>query len=350
MENPAKYREIEVHGGPRAMGREIGEAARDEIRAFCEATLNAVDLNPYCSTDEALDIARQSGRMAYDYRPEMFDEIEGTAEAAGVPLDHLLLLQCRNQLPTSDEGGCTSFSLLAEDGRIVAQNWDNDPMLDDFTVVLTRRPKGKPAVTTCTQAGLIAYIGFNELGLGACLNTLPAPSRRIGVPHYFTLRAIYEATSLDEALRAVQTAQRAIPANIMLSTPEGPADMEITVDRVHVLTGDRAGRLAHTNHCVHPDLAPINSQFPELIQSHDRKRRVDCRLAADRLPWDVEAVADVLRDHENYPRSICRHANDDPRHGAWETVFSVIIQPESRRMHVSRGTPCNRGYATYDMP
>jgi hypothetical protein len=28
----------------------------------------------------------------------------------------------------------------------------------------------------------------------------------------------------------------------------------------------------------------------------------------------------------------------------------VIIQPESRRMHISRGTPCNRGYQVYDMP
>src|SRR6185369_2131399 len=92
--------------------------------------------------------------------------------------------------------------------------------------------------TNVTQAGLIAYIGFSEAGIGACLNTLPAPSRELGVPHYFTLRGIYEARSRDEAAAAVRRAHRAIPANIMLITPQGPADFEITPDEVHVLTDD----------------------------------------------------------------------------------------------------------------
>src|SRR6185369_17548002 len=92
--------------------------------------------------------------------------------------------------------------------------------------------------TNVTQAGLIAYIGFSEAGIGACLNTLPAPARELGVPHYFTLRGIYEARSCDEAAAAVRRAHRAIPANIMLITPQGPADFEITPDEVHVLTDE----------------------------------------------------------------------------------------------------------------
>jgi isopenicillin-N N-acyltransferase like protein len=54
-----------------------------------------------------------------------------------------------------------------------------------------------------------------------------------------------------------------------------------------------------------------------------------------------------VRDHENRPGSICRHANGDPGTGFWETVFSVIIEPSAGRMHVSRGTPCQRPYETY---
>lgn len=384
MERAARYREIEVRGTPRAMGREIGEAAHDEIQAFCEATRRSISGNPACSTDQAFQIARQSARLAAEYSPDLMEELEGTAEAAGVSLDELMLLQVRNQLPVNNPAhvdrrdferqdferqdfdqrdgdrqgsdlaaggreGCTSLSLVAGSGRIVAQNWDNDPALDAFTIVLTRRPKSKPALTTCTQAGLIAYIGFNEAGIGACLNTLPAPGRPAGVPHYFTLRRIYEATSLAGAEEAVRRAERAIPANIMLSTPEGPANLEVTVDQVHTLTGDGLRRLGHTNHCLHPELAAINDQYPELIQSHARKRRVDARLAQPLEGPGLEFVKDILRDHENYPRSICRHANDDPQYGNWETVFSVIIQPESRRIHITRGTPCNREYEVYDM-
>ena len=131
---------------------------------------------------------------------------------------------------------------------------------------------------SCTQAGLISYMGFSETGIGACVNTLPAPSRTIGVPHYFTLREIYEADSLSEAVAALNRAQRAIPANIMLATPEGPATLEVTIDNVHSLRPRGTKWVAHSNHCVHPDLAQLNEEFPELIQSHARKHRIDLLL------------------------------------------------------------------------
>jgi hypothetical protein len=91
---------------------------------------------------------------------------------------------------------------------------------------------------TITQAGLIAYIGVSELGIAACLNSLPAPSRAVGVPHYFTLRRLFEGRSLDEAVHAIDSAYRAIPASIMLATPQGPANLEVTIDAVHVLRPD----------------------------------------------------------------------------------------------------------------
>ena len=34
MSHPTRYREIEVSGAPLEMGRQIGEAAREEIRGF----------------------------------------------------------------------------------------------------------------------------------------------------------------------------------------------------------------------------------------------------------------------------------------------------------------------------
>jgi isopenicillin-N N-acyltransferase-like protein len=275
------------------------------------------------------------------------------AEAAKVSVEDIMLLQVRNQLQPESDAGCTSLALAADRPRrtsgLVAQNWDNDPDLQPFTIVLTRRPVGKPALMTVTQAGLIAYIGFNEAGIGVCLNTLPAPARSIGVPHYFTVRGIYEADSLEGAVQAVRRADRAIPANIMLTTPQGPADLEVTLDRVHVLQDAALGGVTHANHCRHPELVVINGQFSELIQSHDRQRRIDQLLDLPHRSPELVEVQNLLRDHEGYPRSICRHANDDSKTGIWETVFSVIIEPQARRMHVSRGTPCEHPYEVYHL-
>ena len=346
-----RYREIEVSGTPHDLGLQLGEAARDEIRGFAAVAMERVQKTIAISPEAALDQARACIPLVAAYASDMLAELEGVAESSGVSLDELMLLQIRNQL--RDESGCTAFSLdpsiTAGNHSIVAQNWDNDPVLDPFTVVLTRRPEGKPAIMDLTQAGLIAYIGLNDRGIGLCMNTLPAPSRPLGVPHYFTVRAIYESDSLEQAADAVGRAERAIPANILLATPQGPADLEVTVDDVHILRDPGTGIVTHTNHCLHPDLVPINEDFPELIESHPRKRRIDALLVDAPRPLQLEDLQNALRDHNGEPRSICRHANDHPETGFWVSVFSVIIEANTQRMHVSRGNPCENDYQTYTL-
>ncbi|MBC8356960.1 MAG: peptidase C45 [Planctomycetes bacterium] len=335
------------------MGRQIGEEARGEVRGFCEVALERVNKTVPISRERAMKIAAESIPFAEAYRPDLLEELRGTAEAADVTLENLMLLQVRNQLHPDADAGCTSLSIAAEssaDGHaIVAQNWDNDPVLDEFTIMLTRRPTARPALLTATQAGLISYLGCSETGIGACVNTLPAPARDIGVPHYFTLREVYEATSLDEAVNAVRRAHRAIPANIMMATPQGPADLEVTIDDVHVLRDEARGYVAHTNHCVHPDLLCHNGEFPELIESHPRISRLETLLGDRSDSFTVNDVQRMLSDHDNHPRSICRHENDHPEHGFWTTVFSLVIQPTAGRMYVTRGTPCDHPFELYSL-
>ena len=360
-----RYREIGVEGTPRELGRRIGEEARDEIRGFAGIALDRVNKTVSVTREQALATAAACIPYAAGYAPDLLTELEGMAESSGVPLAELMLLQVRNQLRGRGdaarrdggephggaEGGCTA--LAAARPALVAQNWDSDPALDPYTVVITRRPAGGPATLTIGQAGLIGYIGLSERGIGVCLNTLPAPARAVGVPHYFIVRRVLEAGSLDAAIDAVRRARRAIPANLLLATPQGPADFEVLIDDLRVLRpAEGAAWLTHTNHCLHPALTAVNDRFPELIESGPRKRRVDALLAADHGDAGVRAAQAALRDHHGAPRSICRHANDHPRHGFWTSVFSVVMEANAgrnarRAMHVSRGNPCSNPYQEY---
>ncbi|MEO1999662.1 MAG: C45 family peptidase [Planctomycetaceae bacterium] len=346
-----RYPEIEVSGTAREMGQQIGEAAREHVRGFCEVALERVRQTVDVSGSRARAIAAESLVFAEAYRPDFVDELRGIAESAGVSLDALMLLQIRNQLQDDHDVGCTSLGVQTTvSGRrqsLLAQNWDSDPALDPFTIVLTRRPNDRPAILNVTQAGLIAYVGVDSLGVGACLNTLPAPSRSVGVPHYFTLREIYETGTLTGAVHAVDRAQRAIPANILLATPDGPADLEVTIDAVHVLRPAGCEPVTHTNHCRHQELLSINDAFPDLIDSRFRQCRIDALVQSVGETLTFDDICSFLSDHEQYPRSICRHENDDPACGFWKTVFSVIIQPEALKMHVTRGNPCEQPYETY---
>jgi len=347
-----RYREIEVAGSCHMMGQQIGEAAREEIHGFVATALERISQTIHVSRATIRQVSQQSTVFLKDYAPDLVQEIQGMSEGSTVPFDDLMFLQIRNQLTANMDSGCTSFSVAAAftESRqpLIGQNWDNDPALNPFTVVLTRRPADKPAWMSITQAGLIAYIGFSEAGMAACLNSLPAPARAVGVPHYFTLRRLFEASSLEAGVAAIAFAWRAVPASIMLATPQGPANLEVTLENVHVVRPTDGQVLTHTNHCLHPELRCINSQFDELIQSKPRLKRVDWLLAEAGL-LNIEALKNVLRDHDGFPMSLCRHANGDVQHGYWETVFSVVMSPETGAMHVSRGNPCTQDYEIYSL-
>ena len=76
---PTRYREITVTGPPRELGRQIGEAAREETRGFCEIALQRVNQTVRISRERAIGIARQSLEFAENYRPDFVEELRGTA-------------------------------------------------------------------------------------------------------------------------------------------------------------------------------------------------------------------------------------------------------------------------------
>ena len=351
MNANTRFREIDISGSPHQMGQQLGEEAREEIRGFYEIALDRVNLTMRVSEKNALAVAADCLKRVEEYSPDVLEELRGVSHTSGLSTQELMLLQIRNQLQPDRDGACTSFAVssIAANSSIVGQNWDNDPAFDPFTIVLTRRPDNEPKFMSITQAGLVAYIGVNSAGIGVCMNTLPAPSRMLGVPHYFTLRGIYQSTTLDDAIEAVHRAKRAIPANLILVTPQGLADFEITMNNVHVIRDSGNGIVTHTNHCIHPSLTSVNDDFPELIQSGPRKRRIDELLQNSEKPLRLSSLQKILCDHEDFPYSICRHNNDHPENGFWTSVFSVIINVDTREMLISRGNPCQNPYETYQL-
>lgn len=354
----SRYPELTVRGTPRDMGRQIGDAVGDLVRGFCDEALYSINKTFSIDRDTAARICHESLTHVSRFAPHLVEELQGLAEASAVTIENLMLLQVRNQFSdaTAQEGhdlqGCTALSIggsSMQTGRgIVAQNWDADSALDPFTLILTRQPDAAPAYMCVTQAGLISYIGMNVAGLAACVNTLPAPSRGVGVPHYFSLRTMFEQTSLAAAVEVLASAHRAIPVNIMMTTPDGPANIEGYIDEVKLLTDDSL--LVHTNHCLCPDRRSINDQYPELIQSVPRLQRMT-QLLTEVVPdrqLTVQQIQFMLADHDNYPLSICRHQNAG-KHGFWSTVFSIVMDPTAREMYVSRGNPCENRFELYEL-
>jgi isopenicillin-N N-acyltransferase-like protein len=355
---------LDVRGSPRELGRQIGEARRDHIRELTGIVLeraNRSRTSPV-SPASAAAIAASVFPLVEAYSPDSAAEVRGTAEGAGVTPEQVMLLNARNMLSPADDaaaatsaGGCTSVMVSAKASAtrapIAGQNWDNDPAMSPYSVVLIRRPLGKPANMTWTQPGLIAYIGMNSSGLGVLMNALNGPSRSAGVPWYFIVRALLEQHDLAGAVAAAERAPRAITANAAMVTPGGAVDIEVTPASVRVINEDNRGTLVHTNHCVHPQLTAFNQRYADRIfgQSVERKARAESILAGQGGAAGVETLKGILADHDGYPTSICRHPNADPLSGWQRSVVSIILEPSAGRMHVSRGNPCEAPFETYNL-
>ena len=71
---PARYPEIEVSGSPRTMGQQIGEAAGEAVRGFCQVALEHINRSVKVSPQLADAVVRDSLTHARRYAPEMVEE------------------------------------------------------------------------------------------------------------------------------------------------------------------------------------------------------------------------------------------------------------------------------------
>ena len=363
---PTRFPEFAASGSPREMGHAIGEHFRDTIRGLSEVVVERFNRSAArpITRDEAGAVAAAAVPYAQAYLPDAVEELRATSRAAGLPFEHLMLINVRSMLAAparSAAEGCTAVmvgsSASASGVGFAGQNWDNDPAMDPFSAVVVRRPAGKPAFMSWCQPGVIAYMGMSNAGFGVCMNALNGPSRRDGVGWYFLVRSIYEQTRLDDVVKKIGSARRAMSGNAALITPDGPVDLEITLDSVELLKSGPDGPMAHTNHCVHGRLVGYNERFADAIygQSFDRKARAEALLAkaatlsATPGKISVEDAMAILSDREGYPTSINRYPNDDPSTGWQRSVVSMIVEPDAGRMHISRGNPGDNPYELYEL-
>jgi isopenicillin-N N-acyltransferase-like protein len=244
--------------------------------------------------------------------------------------------------------GCTTLALRGGDrlrpSIALCQNWDWDPLLADAPVILRSRPTNQPAVVTLVEAGMIGKIGFNQHGLGVCLNFLGHETDGepgvIGVPIHCLLRAVMNCPSIDEAVATVATSPRCASANFLIAQhgPHGPrsVDLEISPSRV-VVIDDQDSDLVHTNHFLDPELAAgcTSGRGPSTMKRYAKASELVVALKATE-PDPVVRAQRVLESRANLPYPISRHRNPDP---SSSTLAGIIMDLTNNRFIVANGAP-----------
>lgn len=352
---------IDLSGTHREIGRQHGEAAREQIRdsiAYYRESFKRI------TGLEWSEIKRNAPRWVApieSYFPGVADEIRGIGEGAGVAFEEVLALNARGELSTHNpfadeaEEGCSSYALIAPasgDGHVYCgQNWDWRCETAGTVILVRITQAGKPTIVMQTEAGQVGRHGANSAGIALNANGLGTRwGKGIGVPQPIIRRKILESADMQTALRAVFDSRQSLCTNLLITHKDGFAiDIETTPDR-HGWMFPTDGLLVHTNHFIAfvPEQVAatyrpfsVNSlwRLPRLTEGLRRAKSASGSTAVR------EAIGAALRDHFAFPNSVCKHGDENTQGtDVNQTIASSIVDLTTGEYLLAAGNPCEAEY------
>ncbi|MCX5141193.1 MULTISPECIES: C45 family peptidase [unclassified Streptomyces] len=312
-----------------------GRALSGALRSFLDDRLARLGhLLPRPVTLEALrPVIAAHDAVITAALPELAEEITGLAEGAGITREEAVLLQIRRELlgyrTVRTSGDCTTYARTgtgAAAAPVLAQTVDLNGNLDDRLAVLDITRAGGRQSLLLSFGGLLGYLGINNRGLAVGLNLVLGGEWRPGVPPYLAIRHLLDtADSVADAVAIIRELPLASSRSFMLCDRRTTAWVEVLGDEIRTMTGDR---LEHTNHFLHPDLAPGDRINPFARRSSVRRLEA-CRRGQADLPPSASA-----EDHFSLLSTPPLHVPGNGDIRKERTVAAVVMLPAQGELHV----------------
>ena len=326
---------IECCGTPLEMGRQYGEAARDDIQYEVEY-LGRTFITPQLSS-----FYNQAESILSEYLPDIREELHGIAQGANVDIKVLMAMNFVDTFDNITER-CTPLLLReSPDGVIVSKNNDAGALEKCRFVTLIRKPLNGIPVVTVTYAGWLS--GLDSMNAEGVANThgsvgskLDKSGRRVDI-RLAVMQVMKECRNSAEFLQQLS----AYP---------------LTGKGFSIAVGDRSRNTFFIDAAV-PELIKrsenepfawsTNLYYAPEVEFAD-ERAADYRpfcvkrseyIAAQNAPRNVEEVKKMLMDHSSC-YAPCRHGGE--AHSV--TKWSMICLPEKNQVLVADGHPCENEY------
>ena len=358
-----KLRKLDLSGSYYDIGYRHGATFRDAVRHFVDERVSLSGNGQWSdrplSREEVLAIAEATVAEHQAYAPELMEELQGMADAAGATLAELVIVNgftdFVDTLYAAGRGGrpprvdpqpadnCTAFivpdALTAGGQGFFGQTWDMHASATPYVILLHIRPPGGPAALVFTVTGCVGMIGMNEAGIAVGINNLLGGDGQIGVTWPFVVRKMLQQDNLDDALACLTGARLAGAHNYLLYDRHNRGYNIEAMGSYQEITPLAADVLAHTNHCLVPETISRSRPRPEASQQHSEHR---LSAAYGLLARGGLAVEDLMRVT----------TSDDvvalpapPFHV--ETCGAAIMQPATGRFWAVWGRPAVADYEAF---
>lgn len=371
---------ISVSGTPRHMGFSQGKKFAANIRGSFKRLLNfeGIELIKPAFLPKFVFAGLIRMKLAKQWRtniniiaPGLSERLKGISEGAGIPLSELYVIQALEVL--SDEvnfvkTGCLSFAALphrtAPHGAIIGKNFDFMKTFAEDNLIRKSYPKDRYSSIELTYQEVAgSHDGMNEKGLVICYNYgVTRETTQVRLPITLIIQEILEnCGTTGEALGLLENFRYPNGAILLIVDAKGECvSVELTPEHIGIRKPEN-NLLVNTNyyHCRdtkkcdishethYSEKAPKSLRGIRIHESNELRynRAMGLLRRAERI--DVELAKKVLMDHDNQPEgtdnTICRHSD------FFQTQVSAIFLPESRKVLIASGNPCENQYKEYQL-
>ena len=344
---------MDLRGEPYERGFQYGEACKSLVARMIEEQFYE-EFKGRLTKDQLLRHARKYEPFIRDYSPEIAEELRGVAEGAGRPYDEIVMINALEERDGFERHHCTAFAATGDatkNGETYAgQSWDGiekEWWDGDISLLFRVRRKNGPDVMDYTNPGILACAGLNSHGITINWNTVPHRELSVGVPSYIIVAEVLKQKTLGDALDAVLGARRAGYFNFVITDESELYSLEATPSDVDVAYSSEC--IGHANHYV-SDRFRTTQNVDVSSSSIVRHNRINRLLREKHGNIDLHACMGFLRDHVNFPSSICCHPTDDPdpkQRGL--SLDSWVSIPAKREFWIAHGSPCKNEFVRFSL-
>ena len=237
---------------PIEIGREHGEHFRESVRTMASVRLDLMFKEPqFTSKSQVFELAAQHLPILERYDGDLYAELLGIAQGAALSPEEIVILNHYTDM--RDIAGCTMVFVSSPSGPLLGQTWDIDSSALPHVQLFQFRDS-----LVFTVAGCLGLTGFNELGVGICINNIASLDARVGLVWPALVR------------RVLRTQNAAQGRDLVMSAPLGSGHHYALGDQVDFFAIETSGMYRkevltnkhlywHTNHCLDPEVASVST-------------------------------------------------------------------------------------------
>lgn len=320
------------------IGLQHGQEARVQISRTIMFYADLFKTTAHVTWEQVQALAMKFEPVIREKWPDYLAEIRGIADGTDLGVEDIIAVNVRTEIAFGlFSDGCTALSMRnGERGSSwLAQNWDWDRVQKRNLVVLSIEQVGKPRIKMITEAGIIGKIGFNERGVGVCLNAIRAKGVDVErLPCHLGLRMVLESESREEAVGRLEKFGVASSCHMLVADGSGGVGLEWSSKGLERVEMDGEGRVFHTNHYLKAHEGVEDLDW--LKDSRFRVERIEELVKFLGGDAGSDEIFELFKDTEGSPGSICRKQEGEAQS---ETLFNIVMDLKEVKAKVTIGRP-----------